>query len=196
MRKFPRHDHVHRPHPNRRRYRGRAVTASDPGPAPLRTPPRSWRSQERAELWQERFDRLVVVASVLAVVGVALQTIKLSDVWPWLGMSASIASWLLCAADAAIMLTVAAEPRTWARSHAFELVVLVAACPLWPIFFYDLLVLQLTPALTVLEATKLAKLVKVARTMRPRSTGRTGGRLLAAAVILSAVAVGVLVFRS
>ena len=157
--------------------------------------PPSRRSGGRAEQWQDRFDRLLVAASVAAVLGVALQTLTPYGPLHTVGTVVSAASWSAFAVDAAVMLAVSPRPGAWARSHAFELVVLVVACPLWPALFYDALVLQLAPALTVLEATKLAKLVKVARTVRSRGDGRLGGRVLAGVVLVLAAAVAVLILR-
>lgn len=137
----------------------------------------------------------MLVAAVTAVLGVALQSLHPSDAAHLLGFGLSTVSWLVFAADAVVMLAVTPQPAQWAWSHGFELIVLVVACPLWPVLFHDLLVLQLSPALTVLEATKLAKLVKVARAVRHRGSGQVGGRLVAGIILVAALVVAVLVFR-
>ena len=132
---------------------------------------------------QDRSDRCLVIASVLAVGGVNLQGHHLSTLLDGLGFAAAAASWVIFAAVTVRTLRVVPDRAAWARSHAFELVVLIVAFPLWPLLFRDLMVLQLSPALTVLEATKLAKLAKVVRTVRRRDGGRVGSRVLAATVI-------------
>jgi hypothetical protein len=65
----------------------------------------------------------------------------------------------------------------------------------WPLLLHRLLLLELLPALTVLEAAKLAKLVKVAYALRRQRGSSIGGRFAAAIVLIAAVAVAVFVLR-
>jgi hypothetical protein len=154
-------------------------------------PARPTRSVEAAARWQDRLDRLVLVSAATAVAGVALQTLEKSGPLHIVGLIAGAVGWLIFGVDAAIMLAVSPEPRRWARRHALELVLLVVTCPLWPWLFYRLLVLELTPSLTVLDTAKLAKLVKVARAVQQRGSGRLAGRIAAIAIILAAIAVAI-----
>jgi hypothetical protein len=151
------------------------------------------RTRPAADRWQDRLDRLVLATALTAIVGVALQTLAKHGPVHVLGLIAAVAAWLVFATDASVMLSVSPEPGRWARGHAFELVLLVLTCPLWPVFFYRLLVLELLPALTVLEAAKLAKLVKVAYALRRRRGNPGRGRIEVAVVLLAALAVGLLV---
>ena len=153
------------------------------------------RSQVLAARWQDRFDRVVLVTAAAAIIGVALQTIAKSGPLHVLGLAAAWLAWLGFAIDATVMLSVSPQPGRWARGHAFELALVVLTCPLWPILLYRLLLLELLPALTVLEAAKLAKLVKVAYALR-RHRGAPGrGRLAAAIVLVAAAVVAVFVVR-
>jgi hypothetical protein len=93
------------------------------------------------------------------------------------------------------MLSVSPTPAAWARSHAFDLVLLVLTWPLWALAAKDVLVIELAPAFTVLEATKLVKLVKVARAAHLRASG-PAGRAIAVAVLVGAVAVAALVLTT
>ena len=146
------------------------------------------RSAEAAARWQERLDGAIVAAALLAVIAVALQTThghaKLA------GEILSWAVWAVFALEAAVMLAVSPAPLAWVRGHAVDLLVLLFAWPLWPLIAHDLLVAEVAPAVTVLEATKLAKLLKAAK-----AVDRRAGRALAAAVLLAALAVAVLVLR-
>jgi hypothetical protein len=154
-----------------------------------------------AEQWQDRFDRLVLATAIVAIVGVALQTLARHGPLHVLGLIAAGLSWLVFALDAIVMLSVSPSPARWARGHGLELTLLVLTCPLWPVLLYRLLLLELLPALTVLEAAKLAKLAKVVYALRPnRRSRRAGttpgrGRLDAAIVLIAAVAVAVVVVR-
>ena len=71
----------------------------------------------------------------------------------------------------------------------------MATCPLWPIVLHRLLLLELLPALTVLEAAKLAKLVKVAYASRRHHGSPGRGRFASAIVLVAAVAVAGIVLR-
>jgi hypothetical protein len=103
--------------------------------------------------------------------------------------------WLVFGVQAVVMLRVSPDPRAWARGHAFDLIVLVVTWPVWALAAKDVLVVELAPALTVLEATKLVKLAKVARAAHLRATN-AGGRVIAAFVLLGAVGVGYLVLTT
>jgi hypothetical protein len=146
------------------------------------------RSAEAAARWQERLDGVIVVAALLAVLAVALQTAHgdakvVGEILSW-------AVWAVFALEAAVMLSLSPSPGLWARGHVVDLLVLLVASPVWPLVVRDLLVAEVAPALTVLEATKLAKLVKATKAVHRRA-----GRALAAAVLLAALAVAVLVLR-
>lgn len=143
------------------------------------------RSQEAAARWQDVFDGVVVVAAAGAVAGVALQTLAGAGPLRILGGSLVAGSWLAFLIDVLVMLAVSPQPARWARGHALELVLVVTTFLLWPLLAGQLLLLELLPALTVLESAKLAKLAKVAR-----AVGRdgAGARRPLAAVILSAAA--------
>ena len=142
----------------------------------------------RVERAQDRFDRLVVVAAGLAILGVGLQLTGSGGVHS-VGVGLAGLSWAIFAADATVMISISPAPLDWARGHRLELVLLVVTFPAWPLLLHRLLLLELTPALTVLEAAKLAKLVKAASAVHVR--GR--GPVLAGFVIVLAAAVGVLV---
>ena len=149
------------------------------------------RSAQAAADWQERFDVVVVAAAVGAVIGVALQVLAGSGAVRLVGGLLVAASWLAFLVDVVVMLAVSPQPARWARSHAFELALVVTTFPLWPLLAGQLLLLELLPALTVLESSKLAKLAKTARAVRRGRSGR--GEPLAALILLSAVATGLLV---
>jgi hypothetical protein len=98
--------------------------------------------------------------------------------------------WLVFALQAAVMLTVSPSPGAWARGHAFDLVVLLLTWPVWTLAAKEVVVVELAPTLTLLEATKLVKLVKVARAVHLRAEG-TAGRVLAGLVVLGGLVVAV-----
>lgn len=147
------------------------------------------RSDAAAARWQDRVDGLVLLAAVLGIAGVALQTLAKHGPLHVLGLAAVTASWGVFAVEAAVLLAVHPRPGAWARGHAYDLGLVVATAPVWPLLLRDLLLLELLPALTVLEAAKLAKLAKLGRALRRRQ----GGRAAAAVLLVAAAAVAVLV---
>jgi hypothetical protein len=134
-----------------------------------------------------------VAVAPLALVGVALQTghghAKL------IGAALSWTVWAVFALQAAVMLSISPSPASWARGHAFDLAVLVLTWPVWALAARDILVVEVAPALTLLEATKLVKLAKVARAVHLRASG-TAGRAFAVGVVLAAAAVAALVLAT
>lgn len=155
----------------------------------------SRRSQSAAARWQDRFDQVILAAAATAVLGVALQTGAATGPVHTIGLVAAWLAWFAFAADAVVMLSVSPDPRRWARGHAFDLALMVLTCPLWPILLHRLLLLELLPALTVLEAAKLAKLVKVAYALRRHRGSPSYGWFIGAIVLVAAAAVGVAVLR-
>ncbi len=152
------------------------------------TDPTSRRSVERAGRAQDLFDRLIVVTAGLAIGGVALQLVKTGPAHT-IGVIAAGLSWLIFAADALVMLRVSPNPASWARGHLLDLSLLAVTFPLWPLLLHRLLVLELAPAFTLLEAAKLAKLVKAAGAVHLRARGR----FIAGVVLAAALGVGALV---
>jgi hypothetical protein len=146
------------------------------------------RSAERAARAQDVFDRLIVVAAGLAITGVALQLVKAEPLHA-IGLVVAGLSWLIFAADAAVMLSVSPDAAAWARGHRLDLALLAVTFPLWPVLLHDLLLLELTPALTLFEAAKLAKLAKAAGAVHIRARDR----MVAVVVLGAAVGVGALV---
>lgn len=153
------------------------------------------RSQLAAARWQNRFDQIVLVTAATAIIAVALQTIEKSGTVHVLGLVAAWLAWFGFAADATVMLSVSPQPGRWARGHIFELVLVGLTCPLWPVLLYRLLLLELLPALTVLEAAKLAKLIKVAYALRRHRDSPVAGRFAAAVLLVAAAGVALLVVR-
>ena len=154
------------------------------------------RTVGRAQVWQDRFDGLVLVAAGLAVAGVALQVAHLSRATDALGFVISWGAWLILAINALVMLRVVPDRSEWAWSHAFELIVLVVAFPAWALLLPQLAVLELSPAVTVLEAAKLAKLAEAVRIVRRhKKIGATRGVVVAVVVVL-ALGAGGLMLRS
>ena len=143
-----------------------------------------------AERWQEQFDVALVAAAIAAVVGVALQVHGGHDTAYEVGRVILWVVWLVFALDVAVMLAVHPAPRAWARSHWFELGVLVVSFPVWPTIAYGFLVLELAPAFSVLDAVKLAKLVKAVRVLRTRAA-----RGLTVIVMVASVATAVAIAR-
>lgn len=117
--------------------------------------------------WQGRLDAAVVVAAFCAIVSVALQTF--SGVPHDIGVALSWAVWMVFAVDIVVMLSLTPDRSAWARSHIFEITVLVVAWPLWALVAHDLLAIELLPVLSVLQAAKLAKLAKAVRILRRRA---------------------------
>jgi voltage-gated potassium channel len=156
----------------------------------------SRRSQATAARWQDRFDRVILVAAASAVVGVALQTMAANGPVHAIGLVMAWLAWLGFAIDAVVMLSVSPRPALWARGHAFDLALVVLTCPLWPILLTRLLLLELLPALTVLEAAKLAKLAKVAYALRRHRGSATLGRVIAVIVLVAAASIAVFVLRN
>lgn len=151
------------------------------------------RDAERAARWQRRFDGWVLLAAVISVLGVALQL--LPSAWHPAGLVLSWLAWATFAAEAVLMLLVSPAPARWARSHLFDLAVIVLACPAWQLLLYDLLLAELVPALTVLETVKLAKLVKSARVVRRRLSGQAWQPAAVAVMLVATAAVAVEVVR-
>jgi len=137
------------------------------------------------ERWQARFDVALAAAAIAAVIGVALQVHDVHDGAYDAGAGILWVVWLIFALDVAVMLRIHPSPRAWARSHWFEITVVVVSFPVWPIIAYGLLVIELAPALTVFDAVKLAKLVKAVRILDARAA-----RVVTVAVVVGSVATG------
>lgn len=155
-------------------------------------PGRAWpmpRPAVRAASAQDRLDWLVLVAVVVAIVGVALQTVAEHGLGHDIGLACATLSWLAFVLDVGVMLRVSAQPENWLATHRLELALLVFTCPLWPVLFYNLLWLELLPALTVLQAAKLAKLIKVGLIVCGRRGAPARVRPVVAAVVLTAAVV-------
>ena len=138
--------------------------------------------------WQGRLDDAVVGAAFGAIVSVALQTFP--GVPHDIGVALSWMVWIVFAVDIVVMLSITPDRAAWARSHIFEITVLVLAWPLWALVAHDLLAIELLPVLSVLQAAKLAKLAKAVRILRRRAP-RTTATGLAVVVLLAAAAVAV-----
>lgn len=147
-------------------------------------PPR--RSAARAARWQDRFDEIIVAAGVAAVVAVALQTAG-DPAEKDAGLALSWLVWIVFALEAAVMLRVTPSPAGWARHHRFELVVVVLVFPGWQAVAHDFLATEVLPALTLLEAAKLAKLAKAVRVVRRRAPPAVAGALAALVVAAAAI---------
>lgn len=150
------------------------------------------RSLDRAERLEAALDGPVVVASATALVAVVLELVEKHGPLHTAGQVLSWAVWTVFLVDAAVLLSVHPLPGRWARSHWFELAVLLIAFPLWPTIFPRLLGVEVTPTFDLLKAAKLAKVTKAARLVRHR--GRSRGLVIAFLVL--AVAVGVFVLVS
>jgi hypothetical protein len=146
-------------------------------------------SRMRSERWQSRFDGWVLAAAVGSVLGVALQLAP--GGWHTAGLVLTWAAWSVFAAEAVVMPVLSAAPARWVRGHWLDLLIMVVACPAWPLLFYDLLVAELVPALTVLDTVKLAKLAKSVRVVRTR----LGGPAVVTVMLVVAAAVAVEVVR-
>ena len=136
--------------------------------------------------WQVRLEVAVLVAALASVPAVYLHASKgtAHDVGVLLGWLI----WLVFATEVAVMLTISADRRTWARGHQFELFVFVTSFPL----FLDLPgvreligVFPVLGAVKLLKALKILKLVKVFRLLHSSS--------LAGWVVRSASAAGAVV---
>ncbi|HVX47374.1 MAG TPA: hypothetical protein VHC49_26010 [Mycobacteriales bacterium] len=146
-------------------------------------------SRMRSERWQSRFDGGVLGAAVGSVLGVALQLA--SGGWHTAGLVLSWVAWSVFVAEAVVMPVLSPAPARWLRGHWLDLLIMLVACPAWPLLFYDLLVAELAPALTFLDAVKLAKLAKSVRVVRIR----LGGPAAVTVMLVVTVAVAVEVVR-
>jgi len=147
------------------------------------------RSLERAERLEAALDGPVVVASALALVAVVLELVERHGPVHTTGQVLSWAVWAVFLVDAAVLLAVHPFPARWARSHWFELAVLVVAFPLWPVVFPRLLGVEIAPTFDLLKVAKLAKVTKAARLVRHRGESRA----LVIAFVAIAAAVGVFI---
>lgn len=145
------------------------------------------RSLERAERLEDALDGPVVAAAVLALVAVVLEVAQKHGPVHTAGQVLSWVVWTVFLLDAAVLLSVHPSPRSWARSHLFELAVLLVAFPLWPLVAPRLAGAEIVPALDLLKAAKLLKLTKAVRLVRHRSASRA----LVVAFVVVAVGVGV-----
>lgn len=145
--------------------------------------------ETRAARWQSRFDTWVLLAAVLSVLGVALQLASAG--WHTAGLALSWVAWSAFAAEAVVMPVLSPAPGRWVRGHWLDLLITVVACPVWPLVLYKMLLAELVPALTVLDAVKLAKLVKSVRVVRTR----LGSRAAVTTMLLIAAALAVEVVR-
>ncbi len=133
------------------------------------------------------------MAAAAAVVAVGLQTIGSGGPLYVLSLALAVLAWLVFVVDAVVMLAVSESRWAWARSHWFDLSLLVVTAPWVIVVAHRWLALELLPAFTVLEAAKLAKLAKIVRFLHTRGTGRLGARIVAAVVLLAAIGVGIVV---
>jgi hypothetical protein len=147
------------------------------------------RSLERAERLEAALDGPVVVASAVALVAVVLELLERHGPVHTAGQILSWAVWAVFLVDAAVLLSVHPFPGRWARSHWFELAVLLVAFPLWPVVFPRLLGAEIAPTFDLLKVAKLAKVTKAVRLVRHRGESRA----LVIGFVAVAVAVGLFV---
>jgi hypothetical protein len=143
----------------------------------------------RSAEWQSRLDTALAVAACGAIVGVALQTLGSGTVAD-IGWAINWVVWAMFVADVAVMLAISPDRPAWIRGHLPGLAVIVVSCPLWALLAYDLLLAELVPSLTILQATKLAKLIHVVRIHELRGLAT---RVPAGLVLVAAAAVAVAV---
>lgn len=149
----------------------------------------SGRSLERAERLEASLDGPVVGASALALVAVVLEVIERHGPLHTTGQVFSWVVWAVFALDAAVLLSVHPFPGRWARSHWFELAVLLVAFPLWPLVLPRLLGAEIAPTFDLLKVAKLAKVTKAVHLVRHRGESRA----LVIAFVAVAVAVGLFI---
>jgi hypothetical protein len=147
------------------------------------------RSLERAERLEAALDGPVVVASAVALVAVVLELLERHGPVHTAGQILSWAVWAVFLVDAAVLLSVHPFPGRFARSHWFELAVLLVAFPLWPVVFPRLLGVEIAPTFDLLKVAKLAKVTKAVRLVRHRGESRA----LVIGFVAVAVAVGLFV---
>jgi hypothetical protein len=149
----------------------------------------------RGARWERRLHAPVLGAAWLAIPTVLLYFSSLKGWWAALAVGLAWSIWLVFVVEAAIMLTVVADRRAWARGHAFGLAIIVATFPLLTSILEGLLAaralssLQGVRVLQVLYLAKAAKLIKSWMILRRRGRGPRNPALvtLAAAVCATAL---------
>ncbi|WP_375493493.1 hypothetical protein [uncultured Jatrophihabitans sp.] len=140
-----------------------------------------------------RREHAILVACLLAVAGVVLQALPLSTGAAITGAALDGSSWVIFGVVTTCQLQAVTDRARWATEHTLDLTILAVACPLWPALLPELMLVELAPALTLLDSIKLAKLVKVGRAAASGAQGRPAYRAIARVTLLVAFGAAVLV---
>ncbi|MDX6556293.1 MAG: hypothetical protein QOD86_2488 [Miltoncostaeaceae bacterium] len=148
----------------------------------------------RGARWEARLQLPVLIAAWLAIPTVLLYFSSLKGWWAGLALGLAWSIWLVFVVEAAIMLTVVADRRAWARGHAFGLAIILATFPLLTSILEGLLAaralssLQGVRILQVLYLAKAAKLIKSWMILRKRGRGPRNPALVTVAAAVCATA--------
>ncbi len=111
----------------------------------------------RSERIEARFQRPIIVATLLVIPVMILQGIAPGEPWNTIGYIGDWAIWLVFAAEVVVMLAVVPDRRAWARSHVLDILIVVVTPPLTP---------DVLASFRLLRVLRLVRLFRVAQLAR------------------------------
>jgi voltage-gated potassium channel len=115
------------------------------------------RMDERAHLWERRFEYPVLVAALLVVPVIAVEQSSVGEPWRTGATVANWAIWIVFGLELVTMLVVTQDRWAWLRKHPLEVAVVVLSPPFLPAS------LQAARVLRLLRLVRLLRLMKILR---------------------------------
>jgi voltage-gated potassium channel len=112
---------------------------------------------ERAERIEQRFEVVTLVAALLVIPTLIIESSDLGHPWDAMALALNWATWLAFVAEAAVMLWVVDNPWRWARDHPLEVAIVLFTPPFLPPDLASLRVFRLLQLLPLLQAGVLLR---------------------------------------
>src|SRR5687768_3470146 len=87
---------------------------------------------ERAERIEQRFEVVTLVAALLVIPTLIIESSDLGQPWDVMALALNWATWLAFVAEAAVMLWVVDNPWRWVRDHPLEVAIVLFTPPFLP----------------------------------------------------------------
>jgi voltage-gated potassium channel len=113
----------------------------------------------RAEAIEQRFELATLIAALLVVPTLIIESSDLGQPWDTIALVLNWATWLTFAAEAVVMLVVVDNPWLWLRNHPLELAIVLCTPPFLPPELASLRVFRLLQLLPLLQAGVLLRRV-------------------------------------
>jgi voltage-gated potassium channel len=135
-----------------------------------------------ADVWQRRLQVPLLVAALLVIPAVVLDSGQHTAPWSTVGTVLNWATWFAFVAEVAIMLWVVDDRRGWIRSHPLEVAVTVLSPPILPGPLQSIRILRL------LRLSRLLRTAKILRRLLTPAGVRDAGLLTLLVVLAGGIA--------